>query len=260
MKSAVRSQRAETQRIVMLLLRETIRKSAQAESKWIRAKGESPEYAHVQVRVTPLPRGSGIKLETAPPRGHFPEQFIPSVEQGFLAALAAGVVARYEVTDLRAEVTTGSYHEQDSNSRAFEKAAEDALRKAIQAAEPFLLEPVLRVLVTVPEEFMGVVIGSINANEGLVTGLVAGPAGSQTITALIPERVFPGFEGALTPDTQRRASVSSSPGGYQELRLALAQRLRYCSGCERKVLPRSEGSACPDCGASLGSDDYYNAV
>jgi elongation factor G len=242
-----------------VLLRETIRKSAEAEGRWVRVQSPN-QYAHVEVRVTPLPRGSGIKLDPTPPQGHFPDQFIPGVEQGFLAALAAGVVARCEVTDLRAEVTKGSYHEQDSDLQAFEKAAEDAMRKAIQAAEPFLLEPVLRVLVTLPEEFAGAVLGGFNRNEGAIVGLEPGAAGSLTVTALIPEREFPSFERALALDIQKRAAVSSSPGGYQELRPALARRLRYCSGCERKVFPGSDSSACPDCGASLDSRDDYDAV
>lgn len=244
-----------------MILRETIRKTAEGEGKWVRVHTKPSEYAHVDVRVEPLPRGSGIRLDPAPPKGHFPDRFIPGVEQGLLAALASGAIAHCEVTDLLAVVTNGSYHDQDSSLHAFEKAAEDALRKAIQAAEPFVLEPLLHVTINVPEELLGSVIGLINSNEGEVLGIEADAVpGRQVITSRIPEREFHDFERDLSSDTQKRALVSFTPDGYQELRPALARLLRYCAACERKVLPKTGSSACPDCGASLGSDDYYNAV
>jgi elongation factor G len=244
-----------------MILRETIRKTAEGEGKWVRVQTEPAEYAHVDVRVEPLPRGSGIKLHPAPPKGHFPDQFIPSVEQGLLAALASGAMARCEVTDLLAVVTNGSYHELDSSLHAFEKAAEEALRKAIQAAESFVLEPLLHVTITVPEEFLGMTIGLINGCEGEILELVADAGGKRhVITARVPEREFHDLERDLSSGTEKRTIVSFTSGGYQELRPALARLLRYCAACERKVLPKTDSSACPDCGASLGSDDYYNAV
>lgn len=244
-----------------MILRETIRKTAEGEGKWVRIQTEPAEYAHVDVRVEPLPRGSGIKLDPAPPKGHFPDQFIPSVEQGLLAALASGVIARCEVTDLLAVVINGSYHEQDSSLRAFEKAAEEALRKAIQAAEPFVLEPFLHVTINVPEEFAGMTIGLINRREGEILEMAVDAGGKlHVITARVPERESHDLERDLSSNLQKRALVSFTPGGYQELRPALARLLRYCAACERKVLPKTDSSACPDCGASLGSDDDYNAV
>ena len=244
-----------------MLLRETIRKPAEGEGKWIRVRGEPPEYAHVDVRVEPLPRGSGIRVELIPHEDFFPSRFFQSVEQGFMGALASGVLARCEVTDLRAVVTNGSYHEQDSSLHAFEKAAEEALRKAIQAAEPFVLEPLLNVTINVPEEFVGVTVGLINSSEGAILKIAADAAGKRhVITAQVPEREFHDLERELSAGTQKSALVSSTPGGYQELRPALARLLRYCAACERKVLPKTDSSACPDCGASLGSDDYYTAV
>jgi elongation factor G len=244
-----------------MLLRETIRKTAEGEGEWVRIHTEPTEYAHVDVRVEPLPRGSGIKLDPAPPKGHFPDRFIPGVEQGLLAALASGAIARCEVTDLLAVVTNGSYHEQDSSLHAFEKAAEEALRKAIQAAEPFVLEPLLHVTIKVPEEFVGVTVGLINRCEGAILDIAADVGGKRhVITAQVPEREFHDLERDLSPSTQKSALVSFTPAGYQELRPALARLLRYCSACERKVLPKTDSSTCPDCGASLGSDDYYNAV
>lgn len=244
-----------------MILRETIRKTAEGEGKWVHVRTEPTEYAHVDVRVEPLPRGSGIRLDPVPPKGHFPDQFIPAVEQGLLAALASGAIARCEVTDLLAVVTNGSYHEQDSSLHAFEKAAEEALRKAIQAAEPFVLEPLLHVTINVPEELLGVTIGLINRCEGAILDIAADAAGKRhVITAQVPERLFHDLERDLSPSTEKSVLVSSTPAGYQELRPALARLLRYCAACERKVLPTTESSACPDCGASLGSDDYYNAV
>lgn len=244
-----------------MLLRETIRKTAEGEGKWVRIHTEPTEYAHVDVRVEPLPRGSGIKLDPAPPKGHFPERFIPCVEQGLLAALASGAIARCEVTDLLAVVTNGSYHEQDSSLHAFEKAAEEALRKAIQAAEPFVLEPLLHVTINVQEEFVGVTVGLINRCEGAILDIAADAGGKRhVITARVPEREFHDLERDLSLSTQKRTLISFTSGGYQELRPALAGLLLYCAACERKVLPKTGNSTCPDCGASLGSDDYYNAV
>jgi elongation factor G len=244
-----------------MILRETIRKTAEAEGKWVRIHTEPTEYAHVDVRVEPLPRGLGIKLDPTPPKGHFPDRFIPGVEQGLLAALASGAMARCEVTDLLAVVTNGSYHEQDSSLHAFEKAAEEALRKAIQAAEPFVLEPLLHVTINVPEEFVGIIVGLINRCEGAILDIAADAGGKRhVITARVPEREFHDLERDLSLSTQKRTLISFTSGGYQELRPALARLLRYCAGCERKVLPKTDNSTCPDCGASLGSDDHYSAV
>lgn len=244
-----------------MILRETIRKTAEGEGKWVRVHTKPSEYAHVDVRVEPLPRGSGIRLDPAPPKGHFPDRFIPGVEQGLLTVLASGAIAHCEVTDLLAVVTNGSYHDQDSSLHAFEKAAEDALRKAIQAAEPFVLEPFLFVTMNVPEEFAGAVIGLVNRREGEILEMAVDTGGKRhLITARIPERESHDLERDLSSNMQKRALVSFTPDGYQELRPALARLLRYCAACERKVLPKTGSSACPDCGASLGSDDYYNAV
>jgi elongation factor G len=244
-----------------MILRETIRKAAEGKGKWVRVNTEPLEYAHVDVRVEPLPRGSGIKLDPAPPKGYFPDQFITGVEQGFLAALASGAMAHCEVTDLLAVVTNGSYHELDSSLHAFEKAAEDALRKAIQAAEPFVLEPLLHVTINVPEEFAGVTVGLINHREGEILEMAFDAGGKRhVITVRVPEREFHDLESDLSSNTGKSALVSFTPGGYQELRPALARLLRYCAACERKVLPKIGSSACPDCGAFLGSDDYYSAV
>src|SRR6476646_6098731 len=162
-----------------MILRETIRKTAEDEGKWVRVDKEPTEYAHVDVRIEPLPRGSGIKLDPAPPKGCLPDQFIPGVEEGLLAALASGAIARCEVTDLLAMVTNGSYHEQDSSLQAVEKAAENALRKAIQAADPFVLEPLLHATINVPEEFAGATIGLINRCEGEILEMAVGDGGKR---------------------------------------------------------------------------------
>ncbi len=244
-----------------MLFRETIRKAAEAEGKWTRDFGGHWQYGHVRIRIEPLLRGAGIQLVPIEEK-FFPAEYFPGVAQGLMSALASGVVARYEVTDVLARITNGSYHEVDSCVHAFAQATEEAVTKALLAAEPCLLEAVVSVKVTVPEEFMGTVIGEINKLEGRIESMEHGGAKKQemTVLALAPERTMTGFEGTLAKLTQGRAEFSTSPGGYQELRESIARLLRYCRGCERKVLPLSEDPICPDCDQILGPDDDYDTA
>ena len=244
-----------------MLFRETIRKASEAEGKWIRDFGGHWQYGHVRIRIEPLLRGAGIQLVPIEEK-FFPAEYFPGVAQGLMSALASGVLARYEVTDVLARVTNGSYHEVDSCVHAFAQATEEAVIKALLAAEPCLLEPVGSVKVTAPEEFVGAVIGEINGREGRIEGMEHSGAKKQdvTVVARIPERTLSGFERMLVESTQGRADFSTSPGGYQELRESIARLLSYCSGCERKVLPLGEAPICPDCNQILGAGDDYDAV
>jgi elongation factor G len=244
-----------------MTFRETIRKSAEGEATWIRRPGGKSEYAHVKIRILPLPRGEGFKLK--PVREElFPAKYLPGVEEGLASALASGPAGRYEVTDIQAEVTNGSYHEVDSSTFAFAQATEEAVRKALQLAESYLLEPVLNVTVEVPEEFTGSVIGELNARGARITSMdVARGTGARriTIVASVPERTMHEYNEWLAQITQERGAFASDSAGYDELPWSVARQMRYCVSCERKVLPVSP-ALCPDCGSALGQGDDFAAV
>jgi translation elongation factor EF-G len=244
-----------------VFFRETIRKAAEAEGKWIHHVGGKSEYGHVRIRIEPLLRGAGIQLVPMEEK-YFPAEYFPGVAQGLMSALASGVLARYEVTDVLARVINGSYHDVDSCIYAFAQATEEAVTKALRVAEPYLLEPVISVKLTLPDEFMGSVIGEMNSREGRIESIEPGGAAQQEVTVLakVPERTMAGFERTLAELSQGRAELSTSSGGYQELRESIARLLLYCPGCERKVLPLSEAPICPDCDQILGSGDDYDSV
>jgi elongation factor G len=237
--------------------RETIRKPAEGESKWVRDLGGKWEYAHVRIRLEPSPRGSGIELARIDER-FFPTEYFPGVEQGLMSALASGGGARYEVTDLLATVTGGSYHDVDSCIHAFAQATEKAVRSALQQTELYLLEPIVRAEISVPEEFAGTTLGEINSHRGRIEDIVW-MKGSQTILAAIPEIELAELESALAT-MGSRVRCSRLATAFDELPRSIAARMRFCPGCERRVLPRGEAATCPDCGSSLDSGADYSAV
>jgi elongation factor G len=242
-----------------VLFKESIDKPAEAEAKYVKQLGPRHEYAHVKIRVTPLPRGAGIQLLPVSEK-FFPAEYFPGVERGLMSALASGPAGRYEVTDVKAEVSNGSYHEVDSSISAFAQAAEEAAGKALRQAEPFLLEPMVSVNIEAPEEFVGSVIGDINGREGWITAMDTAHKPNHTmVSALVPERTLADYPEQLRLATRGRAALSTQPGGFERLPNLVVRQMRYCPGCERKVLLRSS-SICPDCGSALGSgDDFASA-
>jgi elongation factor G len=242
----------------LVLFRETIRIQSEAEYEWKRHFGPKGEYARLKVQVTPLPRGSGLRLvpiNTA----FFPEEYFPAVEQGFLIALAAGPVGGYEVTDLEAVVIGGSHHEVDSSWNAFQKAAEQAMREALQSGEAGLLEPTLIVTVTGPEEYLGVVIGSLNSLRGRIEE-VEHVGEHQRVRAAVPQIEMTGFGESLVSQTLSRASFVTEPGGYDYLPTSIVRTMRSCPECRLKVLPNKSSNSCPRCGSQMGFDGDSIAV
>jgi elongation factor G len=164
---------------------ETVRKSAEAEGKYIRHTGGSGNYGHVKIRVEPNEAGKGFEFINDIKGGVVPKEYIEPTEQGILEALQGGVLAGYEIVDVKATLFDGSYHEVDSNEMAFKIAGSMALKEAARKATPVLLEPVMSVEVVVPEEYMGTVIGDLNSRLGRIEGMEH-RAGSQVIRALVP--------------------------------------------------------------------------
>jgi elongation factor G len=164
---------------------ETIRKSAEAEGKYIRHTGGWGNYGHVKIRVEPNEAGKGFEFINDIKGGVVPKEYIKPTEQGILEALQGGVLAGYEIVDVKATLFNGSYHELDSNEMAFEIAGSMAFKEAARKATPVLLEPVMTVEIVVPEKYMGTVIGDLNSRRGRIEGMEH-REGSQAIKAFVP--------------------------------------------------------------------------
>jgi elongation factor G len=195
--------------------RETIRKPAEAEGKYIRQTGGSGNYGHVKIRLEPNEPGKGFEFIDAIRGGVVPKEFIKPTEQGIREALHNGVLAGYEMVDFKVTLYDGSYHEVDSNEMAFKIAGSMAFKEAARKASPVLLEPVMAVEVTVPEEHMGTIIGDINSRRGRIEGMEHA-AGSQVIKAMVPLKEMFGYVNDIRSSTQGRASYSMQFARYEE--------------------------------------------
>jgi elongation factor G len=195
--------------------RETIRKLAEAEGKYIRQTGGSGNYGHVKIRLEPNAPGAGFEFIDAIKGGVVPKEYIKPTEQGIREALHNGVLAGYEMVDFKATLFDGSYHDVDSNEMAFKIAGSMAFKEAAKKASPVLLEPVMAVEVTVPEEHMGTIIGDINSRRGRIEGMEH-VGGSQVIKAIVPLKEMFGYVNDIRSSTQGRASYSMQFARYEE--------------------------------------------
>ena len=195
--------------------RETIRKPAEAEGKYIRQTGGSGNYGHVKIRLEPNEPGKGFEFVDAIKGGVVPKEYIKPTEQGIREALLNGVLAGYEMVDFKATLFDGSYHDVDSNEMAFKIAGSMAFKEAAKKASPVLLEPVMAVEVTVPEEHMGTIIGDINSRRGRIEGMEHS-GGSQVIKAMVPLKEMFGYVNDIRSSTQGRASYSMQFARYEE--------------------------------------------
>jgi elongation factor G len=164
---------------------ETIRKAAEAEGKYIRQTGGSGNYGHCWLKVEPNEAGKGYEFINDIKGGVVPKEYIKPIDQGVRGALELGILAGFPIVDVKVTLFDGSYHDVDSNEMAFKFAGSIAFKEAARKASPVLLEPVMAVEVTVPEEFMGTIIGDINSRRGRIEGMEHG-AGSQVIKAIVP--------------------------------------------------------------------------
>jgi elongation factor G len=195
--------------------RETIRKIAEAEGKYIRQTGGSGNYGHVKIRLEPNEPGKGFEFVNEITGGVVPKEYIKPTEMGIREALQNGVLAGYEMVDFKAILFDGSYHDVDSNEMAFKIAGSMAYKEAAKKASPVLLEPMMAVEVTVPEEHMGTIIGDINSRRGRIEGMEHS-GGSQVIKAMVPLKEMFGYVNDIRSSTQGRASYSMQFARYEE--------------------------------------------
>ena len=204
--------------------RETIRKKAEAEGKYIRQTGGSGQYGHVKVRIEPNEAGKGYEFVNEIVGGVVPKEYVKPVDQGIKEAMEGGVLAGYEMVDVKAILYDGSYHEVDSNEMAFKIAGSMAFKEAARKASPVLLEPVMSVEVVVPEEFMGTIIGDLNSRRGRIEG-IEHRAGSQVIKAMVPLAEMFGYATNMRSNTQGRATFSMHFSRYEEAPRAVAEEI-----------------------------------
>jgi elongation factor G len=204
--------------------RETIRKKSEAEGKYIRQTGGSGQYGHVRIRLEPNEPGKGYEFVNEVVGGVIPKEFIKPVDQGIKEALEGGVLAGYEMVDVKATLYDGSYHDVDSNEMAFKIAGSMAFKEAARKASPVLLEPVMAVEVVVPEEYMGTIIGDLSSRRGRIEGLEH-RAGSQVIKAMVPLAEMFGYATNMRSNTQGRATFSMHFSRYEEAPRAVAEEI-----------------------------------
>jgi elongation factor G len=204
--------------------RETIRATTEVEGKFVRQSGGRGQYGHVWLRLEPLPAGEGYEFENAIVGGVVPKEYIPAVDKGVRDAMLSGVLAGYPVVDVKVTLYDGSYHEVDSNEMAFKVAASMGFKAGVQKAKPVILEPVMKVEVETPEDYMGDVIGDLNARRGMVQGMEDGPSG-KVVRAEVPLAEMFGYATSLRSATQGRASYSMEFSRYNEVPANLAEIL-----------------------------------
>jgi elongation factor G len=204
--------------------RETIRKPVKAEGRFVRQTGGKGQYGHAVLTMEPLGRGGGVEFESKVVGGAVPREFWKPIEQGFREALAGGVVAGFPVIDLKATLIDGSFHEVDSSEMAFKIAGSMAAKDGVARADPAILEPVMKVEVVAPEEFMGDVIGNLNSKRGHMDGIDE-RGSSRVIRAHVPLAEMFGYATELRSMTQGRATYSMEFSRYSEVPTNLANEL-----------------------------------
>jgi elongation factor G len=204
--------------------RETIRRPAEAEGKYIKQTGGRGQYGHAVITVEPLEAGKGFEFVNKVVGGAIPREYIPAIEKGIKERMETGVLAGYPVRDLRVTLTDGSYHDVDSNEMAFKIAGSMAFQDACKRADPVLLEPIMKVEVLVPQEFMGDVIGNLNGRRGKIHGMKV-RAGSQAIDAAVPLSAMFGYSTDLRSRTQGRATYSMEFDRYEQVPRQIAEEI-----------------------------------
>ena len=202
--------------------RETIRKNADVECKYARQSGGRGQYGHVKIRVEPNESGKGYEFINAIVGGVIPKEYIEPVNQGIQGAMQAGVLAGYPVVDVKVSLYDGSYHEVDSSEMAFKIAGSMAFKDAMKKADPVILEPLMKVVVVVPEEYMGDVIGDLNSRRGQIQGM-EDIAGAKQINAFVPLSNMFGYATDMRSKTQGRGQYVMEPSHYVEVPKNIAE-------------------------------------
>ena len=200
--------------------KETIRKNSDVDEKYARQSGGKGQYGHVKIRMEPN-QGKGYEFVNAVVGGAIPKEYIPAVDAGIQGAMLSGVLAGYNVVDVKVTLYDGSYHEVDSSEMAFKIAASMAFKSGMRKADPVILEPIMKVTVTVPEEYMGDVIGDLNSRRGMIQGMEA-VAGAQRIVAMVPLSEMFGYATDMRSKTQGRGQYVMEPDSYAEVPKSIA--------------------------------------
>ncbi len=205
--------------------KETIRKEVDVEGKFIRQSGGRGQYGHVWLKLEPLEPGEGIKFESKIVGGAIPKEYIKPVEEGVREAAESGVLGGYPLIDFKATLFDGSYHDVDSSEMAFKIAGSMAFKDGAKKANPVILEPIMKVEITVPEEYMGDVIGDMNSRRGKMEGMEA-KQGTQIIRGFIPLSEMFGYATALRSKTQGRGTYSMEPSHYEEVPKSILEQIK----------------------------------
>ena len=204
--------------------RETIRKSVESEGKFIRQSGGHGQYGHCWLRLEPQESGKGYEFGNEVVGGVIPKEFIPAIDKGVQEQIATGVLAGYPIVDVKVTVYDGSYHEVDSSELAFKMAGSMAFKDGFMKANPVLLEPIMKVEIDTPEDYMGDVIGDLNRRRGVVEGMEDGPTGKM-IRANVPLAEMFGYATDLRSLSQGRASYVMEFGHYAETPAPIAKAI-----------------------------------
>ena len=204
--------------------KESIKKFVDHETKYKRQSGGSGQYGHVKIKLEPNETGKGYEFINAVTGGSIPKEYIPAVDTGIKGSLQAGVLAGYPVVDVKVTLYDGSYHEVDSSEMAFKIAGSMAFKEACRKAEPVLLEPIMKVTVIVPEEYMGDVIGDLNSRRGEIQGF-EDRAGVKQINSRVPLGDMFGYATDLRSKTQGRGQYVMEPDGYKEVPKSIAEKI-----------------------------------
>ena len=211
--------------------KETIRKSVEQDTKYARQSGGKGQYGHVKIRVEPNEAGKGYEFINAVVGGAIPKEYIPAVDAGIQGAMEAGVLAGYPVVDVKVTLFDGSYHEVDSSEMAFKIAGSMAFKEACRKANPAILEPIMKVAVTVPDEYMGTVIGDITARRGNILGQIT-RTGAVQVDANVPLAEMFGYATDLRSKTQGRGNYSMEPSHNSELPKSKTEEIIKARGKE----------------------------
>ena len=204
--------------------KETVRKKVDQETKYKRQSGGSGQYGHVKITVEPNESGKGYEFVNAVVGGAIPKEFIPAVDAGIQGALQSGVIAGFPVVDVKVTLYDGSYHEVDSSEMAFKIAGSMDFKEAMRKADPVLLEPIMKVSVIVPDEYLGTVIGDLTSRRGQIQGQEARP-GAQQVDALVPLANMFGYATDLRSNTQGRGQYTMEPHSYAEIPKSIRDKI-----------------------------------
>ena len=209
--------------------KETIKGNADVDYKYKKQSGGSGQYGHVKIRVEPNESGKGYEFKNAVVGGSIPKEYIPAVDAGIQGAMKAGILAGYEVVDVKVELYDGSYHEVDSSEMAFKIAGSIAFKEALKQASAILMEPVMKVAVIVPDEYTGTVIGDLSSRRGQIQGQES-RTGTVQVDALVPLSEMFGYTSDLRSNTQGRGQYTMEPHSYQEVPKSIAEKIMASRG------------------------------